>query len=421
MKIHRVGIFALLLAVAPMRSAVAQDLRGPELRLNQLSEGGQFTADVAVVPNGDFIAVWVDSTIAGGREIKVRRFFADGRAKGGDLLVARLPGTPTSVSPHIAADAAGRFLVVWQGRPAASSGVHQAYGQRFDSMGKTLGPRVRFRASDFDQLNPDVAMTHDGRAVVVWQSITGRFDHEGARISDVYFRRLRANGAPAGPDVLALPSGEISRVAMRADGSFGIASEIYNFDPSFSDIYLSLFSANGGVLLEPFEVTSVLSEPTTQSDPAIAAAADGRMFVAWTDRAADYDFPGASDTDALGVAGQLIGADGSPLGENVRVNAYRKGIQERAAVAARPDGGFLIAWQTGGNQDGDGTGIFARHFAADGRRLGAEFRMNLGRQGNQSGVSLALTANGKGIAAWAGPDSAGNFEIFARRLAPPVR
>ncbi|MEP7011008.1 MAG: hypothetical protein ABJC13_11855, partial [Acidobacteriota bacterium] len=69
---------------------------------------------------------------------------------------------------------------------------------------------------------------------------------------------------------------------------------------------------------------------------------------------------------------------------------------------------------------GDGTGIFERQFAADGRRLGNETRINLARAGDQFSPAVALAPNGRGIVAWTGPDGEGGG-IFARRFAPPAR
>ncbi|HEV7670025.1 MAG TPA: hypothetical protein VGS22_16010 [Thermoanaerobaculia bacterium] len=420
MRISHAGFAALLLAALLTGNAVAQDLRGGELRINRITTGSQGGVSVAALPNGDFVAVW-SNFLEGQAEVKARRFFADGRAKGGEISVARLAHLPTyfgSPEPRVAADAAGRFLVVWVAGTTTQF-VDRVLGQRFDAAGRRLGPRYNFKALDRGQVTPDVAMTPDGHAVVVWQDWTGRIDGSGFDISDVYLRRLLPNGAFAGPVTLAVPGGETSRIAIRADGSFALATEIYNGEASFYDIHLSLYSADGTTLREPFEVNGGATEVATQISPAIAMAADGRMFVAWTDRSADFVPPNSDLLDSEGVVGQLIAADGSPIGENLRINTFRKGSQVGASVAATPNGGFLVAWWSGADQDGDGYGIFARQFAADGRRLGNEVRMNLARQGNQAGVALALSANGDGVAAWSGPDG-DRSGVFARRLAPPI-
>jgi len=68
-------------------------------------------------------------------------------------------------------------------------------------------------------------------------------------------------------------------------------------------------------------------------------------------------------------------ADGEPLGDEQRVNTYRADDQLDPQVAASPDGGFLVAWQSKG-QDGSDDGIYARGYSKQGWPLGPEFRVN---------------------------------------------
>jgi len=68
-------------------------------------------------------------------------------------------------------------------------------------------------------------------------------------------------------------------------------------------------------------------------------------------------------------------ANGEPLGDEQRVNTYRPDSQWNPQVAASPDGRFLVAWQSKG-QDGSDDGIYARGFSKHGWPLGPEFRVN---------------------------------------------
>ncbi len=60
------------------------------------------------------------------------------------------------------------------------------------------------------------------------------------------------------------------------------------------------------------------------------------------------------------------------LGE-FQVNTYTTGAQEEPRVSHDPDGGFVVVWHGGGDQDGDGYGVFARRYAANGLPIGSEF------------------------------------------------
>jgi hypothetical protein len=66
---------------------------------------------------------------------------------------------------------------------------------------------------------------------------------------------------------------------------------------------------------------------------------------------------------------------GDALGPEVRVNTYRPGSQWIPQVAASPDGQFLVAWQSEG-EDGSSDGIYARLYSKQGRPLSPEFRVN---------------------------------------------
>jgi Ca2+-binding RTX toxin-like protein len=107
---------------------------------------------------------------------------------------------------------------------------------------------------------------------------------------------------------------------------------------------------------------------------------------------------------------------GTPYTET-QVNTYTASDQKYAAIATLSDGGYVVAWQSSG-QDGDTWGAYAQMYNADGTARGAEFRLNGYTAGEEMEVSLAATSNGGFIASWtqwAGED--GNYGgVFARRF-----
>ncbi len=95
------------------------------------------------------------------------------------------------------------------------------------------------------------------------------------------------------------------------------------------------------------------------------------------------------------------------------VNTTTAGNQREPDIATDPAGNFTIVW-TG--PDGDGDGVFARRFSADGTPLGAEFRVNTVIVGAQSAPAVATDAQGRFVVVYAAPDADGNG-IYARRYA----
>ena len=94
-----------------------------------------------------------------------------------------------------------------------------------------------------------------------------------------------------------------------------------------------------------------------QTEPAITALPDGRVFAAWTD---------ASGTEGLGgsgsaVRGQLldvVARELVPDGVELLMNTYSAGDQDEPAVVATSDGRVAVAWTSAsGVLDPDGTGI----------------------------------------------------------------
>ena len=82
-----------------------------------------------------------------------------------------------------------------------------------------------------------------------------------------------------------------------------------------------------------------------------------------------------------------------PRGPEVRVNTTVAGCQGFPAVAAAPDGSFVVVWQSQG-QDGDGWGIFAQRFDRSGTPVGGEVAVNEGTAGDQQAPAVIYDPSG---------------------------
>jgi Ca2+-binding RTX toxin-like protein len=107
---------------------------------------------------------------------------------------------------------------------------------------------------------------------------------------------------------------------------------------------------------------------------------------------------------------------GTPYAET-QVNTYTTSDQKYAAVTALSDGGYVVVWQSSG-QDGDTWGVYGQMYNADGSARGSELHVSSYTAGEEMEVSLAATSNGGFIATWtqwAGED--GSYGgVFARRF-----
>lgn len=422
--IGAICLFSFTFCLAAVE-ARAQNPRGSEIRVSSETIGEQMQPDVATAADGSFVVVWREGAqVPPSQEpvsVMARLFDAGGRPRGEAFLVARHQPTFWA-RPAVGMAANGSFVVVWNG------GLEQVgFGRRFDANGNPLGPEFRLaRNPDSGQEEPDVAVAPDGSFVAVWtQRVDGQFEVN----TDVFFRRFARNGRPRGPEAVALGGNEeqsAPRVTFRPDGSLIVTGSDYNGEGEFFDIVARLFSRTGQPLGDQFQVNEGPITESSQYDPDVAAAADGRFAIAWTDRVADYergDPDWTSDDDFTGVAVRFYAADGTPQGPTRLVNTYLLGRQESPAIAALPGGGFRMVWSSGGAQDGFGHGIYSQVFSADGEPLRPRERgINMLQVGNQYAPALAMARNGKGAIVWVSvvPDESGRTEIIARRLGRPT-
>src|SRR4051812_9176081 len=145
-----------------------------------------------------------------------------------------------------------------------------------------------------------------------------------------------------------------------------------------------------------------------QDAPVIAADAAGDFVVAWRSG-------GGQDGSGDGVYARRYGGTGAALGGEFLVNTFTSGDQNDPAVAMDADGDFIIVWTSNG-EDGSLTGIYAQRYAASGATRGTEFRVNQTTAQFQSFPSVGMDAHGDFVVAWASnPQDGSDDGVYARR------
>ena len=81
------------------------------------------------------------------------------------------------------------------------------------------------------------------------------------------------------------------------------------------------------------------------------------------------------------------------------------------AIDTDDAGNYVIVWTD--EYDGDGSGIFARGFTADGIGLFAQMQVNVGITGVQENPHVAVDADGDFVVTWESDPTGSNLEIFA--------
>ncbi|MDO6963197.1 calcium-binding protein [Rhizobium alvei] len=127
--------------------------------------------------------------------------------------------------------------------------------------------------------------------------------------------------------------------------------------------------------------TTVVNTVTTgmQSDPAITVLADGGWIVTWEDQMSSYD-----------IHLKVFNADGSVRVDETTVNDYSTGEQRNPLVVALADGGWVVVWESVGQNTSGVTSIYEQVFQSDGTAIApSELLASVSSSSDASNVSLA--------------------------------
>lgn len=287
--------------------------------------------------------------------------------------------------PKIARDADGNLLVVWEDVGQSSRG---AYARFYSPDGSPRGgaSKINVGAVGFFA-RPMAASSASGQMLVTYTRVgVANANQQAAAV-----RAFSATGTASGGETVLMDNTNfISTLAMSDNGTGVVLSN--RIDPGNSaatDIIARRVGSDG----QPLGAEFVVNGPGAMDrrQPRVAMDAQGNFVVVWTERPAG-DFSAIDDIKARRFA-----ADGSPLGEEFRVNSSTEGRQSGATVAMRASGEFVVGW------DSDFRRIILQRYDASGQAVGGEIRVNPTRcleTNNNFSTELALTADGAALVAY---------------------
>lgn len=385
---------------------------GGEFRVNTFSAGIQSESAVVALADGGFVVTWTSIGQDGsGTGIYGQRYTAGGLADGGEFRINTYTAS-AQVYSSVAALANGGFVVTWSSNGQDSS-LYGIYGQRYTAAGLADGGEFRINSyTTSNQVNSSVAPLTDGGFVVTWSS----FNQDGNDWG-IYGQRYTAAGLTDGGEFRInsyTPSAQIySSVTGLANGGFVVTWQSGGQDGSGTGIYGQRYTAAGLVDGGEFQINTFTS--LSQQHTSVAPLDGGGFVVTW------ISFN--QDGDGFGIYGQRYTATGLADGGEFQINTYITDDQVYSSVAALGDGGFVVTWQSDG-QDGSGTGIYGQRFSAAGLPDGDEFQISETTTDNQSASSspmqgVAQLADGSLIAVWFGNGTGDTSGVFARTFALP--
>ena len=141
---------------------------------------------------GDFVIAWEDAHIIGSYNIFAQAYNASGVPQGSNFQVSPASQIARNANPSVAMDAAGDFVVAWQGQgnivksPAIFA---QLYTFNGTSQPVASGSEFAVNTDTRFDTSPAVAMDSTGDFVVVWESVRA-----GSPISNIDAQRFNASG-----------------------------------------------------------------------------------------------------------------------------------------------------------------------------------------------------------------------------------
>ena len=339
-----------------------------EFQANVYTSGPQAAPDIGVAGDGSFVVVWQGyggEPDSDNGDVFARRFPAAGGMPGAEFQVnvndAAAPSYEGAAA--IAATTSG-FVVVWDD-------YEDVFARRLDSAGAPLGAPfpVNTTTTGF-QGSADVAGTADGGFVIAWED--GYFAGDGADGAGygVFAQRFDAAGNTAGGEfqinTTTLGDQYAVSLAPSAGGGFVVVWQSYAHDGADSAVFGQRFGAAGAKLGGEFRANPSPSDYGEQ--PRVASDQTGDFVVVWS-APPPPTAPGSATPPSLTpsptpipILARRYDASGTPIGSLGVVNGGNNN-QFEPAVAAAPDGRYVVAWRRDSG-DVSEAAVFAQRFAA---------------------------------------------------------
>lgn len=312
----------------------------------EVTVGAASEIQLATLPGGGFVAVWISSGNAPA-SVMAQTYSAAGAAIGGPvtLMSYAIAGTPTMYLHPLGLDLTalsdGGYQAAWSVHRADALAIQtlstqlvviNASGNVEASVANTVvGSSRSLVAYDPQVTSVELA---GGHVLVTWRQAPTPLGEPSAQFGQLYDLNgvavggqirldasIPADGGPTidasqGLAAAALPGGSVAFVWKANDT---IWTSLYPAD--------HLGQGNLTGRSQPLAVGSA----TGAGEPQVAVLADGRYVVAWSDHG-----------DALA---RMYSVAGAPLGDAFRVGDIAAGVQDWVDIVVRPDGDLVVVWR----------------------------------------------------------------------------
>ncbi|MCA9110358.1 MAG: PKD domain-containing protein, partial [Planctomycetaceae bacterium] len=476
-----------LLGIFAQRYAADGSPVGDEFLVNKTTLGIQALPSVSMANTGEFVITW-ESYNQGGNDWGIfgQRYDADGNALGDEFQVNTNTASDQRY-PSIALNDAGQFVVAWTDTAQDGSG-NGVYAQRYRILYEPPSVAVDSASVSVDEgntaANTGTYSDAEGFAVTLtasvgtvlnngdgtwswsWDTSDGPDDSQTVTITATSVRGLSTdttfdltvqNVAPVITgvgDTSTTPGSPITITANITDAGvdtpfsivwdmgdgtfFNDLTEVTHTYAAGGEYFASLTvtDSDGAETTKDFRVViappvTITASQTVLEEAAIIPVGTEHQVNSTTlgDQTTEYITPSnvavagngdyvitwvSYDGNGQGVFAQRFDANGNSLGGEFQVNTYTTSNQLYSSVAMATSGEFIITWSSL-NQDGSGYGIYAQRYDANGNTVGGEFRVNTYTANYQIYSTVSIAETGAFVITWSsdGQDGDGNG-VYAR-------
>ncbi len=380
---------------------------GAEFQVNVFTANSQSGPRIASLSTDSFVIIWTsDGQDRGGPSLPAgygglgifgRVFHSDGTP-----LTSEFPvNTTTSqgqFQPAISPRRGEGFMAAWLCQSGDSSG-DSVDAQVFDELGATVGPEFQANTREaYDQLNPSIAHLAGKRTVIVF------WDRSSLDIfGQLYDARMNEVGEEFQINTYHQTFDQQRPKAIPlAGGGFVVVWRSGDQDGSSWGVFGQVFDESGVMVGQEFQVNDYIIDEQRERD--VAPLSDGGFVVVWQSL--------GQDGDGWGVYGQMFDDGAEREGPATRINDFAEGSQTNPVVALLDEETIFVTWTVSlAGKDGRG-----QLFDSEWNKIGANFRINQTRLNDQLPGSVGVMENGDFVVAWTanGDQDGDGTGVFAR-------
>lgn len=371
--------------LSPTRRRLTTAMLADDIQVNTQTIFDQQQPAVAAMDNGDFVVTWQSYLQDGSGWGIIAQIFNETGGKVGGEIVVNTDTYLNQVQPTIMGFSNGNFMIAWLNRPNTPSFYATIEAQLFNASGSFLGSQFSI-TQRFPNTLAQVSVSNKQQTLVSWDGGFRFYDMMGTPLSshamsydppfsiaplaynagfavvfsydgDTFILScvLDISGTQIGQAVtvsyvygnylggvktIGLPSGNYAAIwCARPAG--------YNAPPT--DTFLQCFNVMG----QPITSIITISDTVNQFNPDMMLSNDNSYFmIVWH----------ANDRYGSGneIYAALFDLNCQKIGEEILVNDYEPGDQNRPAIASLANNSTVIAWTDSSGRDGSGAGIYLR-------------------------------------------------------------